>query len=150
MNSQFKKYFFSLSFSLCKGELSGSDQDSQDDSNGILVKFTSVYNMFMSVLKKIILADEEYRYSEAQQSDHSDHQIYWDHIEKTIFDFKDNEHFVILSICTCNKHAGLFYKYIAYVQYESYKEENDDSICEYSPCEELLDSKSYKFVDPVV
>lgn len=33
------------------------------------------------------------------------------------------------------------------MKYESYKEKKDDDICEYSPCEELLDSNSYEFID---
>ena len=33
------------------------------------------------------------------------------------------------------------------MKYESYKVKKDDDICEYSPCEELLDSNSYEFVD---
>ena len=78
---------------------------------------------------------------------HSDQEAYWNHIGKTIFDINDNEHFVILTVCTCNKHEGLFYKYIDSMKYESYKVKKDDDICEYSPCEELLDSNSYEFVD---
>lgn len=91
--------------------------------------------------------DDEWRYVEAQQAVHSDQEAYWNHIGKTIFDINDNEHFVILTVCTCNKHEGLFYKYIDSLKYESYKVKKDDDMCEYSPCEELLDSNSYEFID---
>jgi hypothetical protein len=50
-------------------------------------------------------------------------------------------------VCVCNKYECLFFKYIDYMNHEHYKKKRDDKICEYTPCEELMDPNTYEFVD---